>query len=303
MNKHKKKFGKARPIWLVLVGLCSLGLLITVLLHGTNIALFNPKGFIANEQHRLMLFSVALLLDIGIPTLLLFYFIAWKYRESNEKATYDPNVHHGKSFVFIIWAVPTIFMLLLASIMWPATHKLAPKQAITADVKPLTIEVVAMRWKWLFIYPEQGIASVNFAQIPTDTPVEFVLTADETPMSSFWIPQLGGQLYAMTGHVNQLNLMAETSGDYAGRSAEINGAGFAGMKFITRAGSIEDFDQWVQSTKSSSDVLNSTEYNKLLSPSENNPVTVYSQAEPNLYSNLLAKYNYNELHSQHTEHK
>src|SRR3989344_4177726 len=118
-----------------------------------------------------------------------------------------------------------------------------------------------MRWKWLFIYPEQGIATVNFVQIPVNRPIQFELTADETPMSSFWIPNLGGQLYTMTSHVNRLNLMADTPGEYTGSSAEINGAGFAGMKFTARVGSQEDFDRFVQNVKRYPSVLNTTTYN------------------------------------------
>lgn len=301
MAKRKNKNNQGKLIGLVLLGLAGLGLLISLLLKGTNVRLFSPKGLVAAEQHRLMLFSVALLLEIAVPTLILFYFIAWKYRESNDKAAYEPQTRHGKFFVLSIWVIPTIFMLLLASIMWPATHKLVPQQSIAEGVKPLTIKVVAMRWKWLFIYPDQNVATVNFVQLPVDTPVQFELTADEAPMSSFWIPHLGGQLYAMTGHVNRLNLVAEELGDYPGSSAEINGAGFAGMKFTARATSAADFDLWVQNVKQSSDVLDTVTYDKLLSPSENVPAVFYSQAESDLYDNLLIKYNGSSHH--HTEHQ
>lgn len=303
MTKHKNRPSQKVPvIKLVFLGLLGLGLFVMMLLQGTDVALFNPKGLIAGEQLHLMLFSVAVLLAIAVPTLTLFYFFAWKYRESNTKATYNPHVRNGKLFVFSLWAIPTIFMLVLASVMWPATHKLAPKQAIVADSEPLTIQVIAMRWKWLFIYPEQNIATVNFVQVPTGTPVQFELTADETPMSSFWIPHLGGQLYAMTGHENQLNLMAETPGDYQGSSAEINGAGFAGMKFTARASGKTDFDLWVQTVKQSSNVLDTAGYEKLLKPSENNPAAFYSQADPNLYDDLLIKYNGSHDH-QTAEHE
>lgn len=288
------------------VGLClllfiGLVLLVAILLQGVDVALFSPKGLIAREQHGLMLVSAALLLVIAVPTLFLLYFIAWKYRESNEKATYAPLASHGKFFVFSVWAIPSVFMLVLASVMLPATHKLAPQKPINSSIQPLKIQVVAMRWKWLFIYPEQNIATVNFVQVPVGTPVQFELTADEAPMNSFWIPHLGGQLYAMTGHVNRLNLMAAEAGDYSGSAAEINGAGFAGMKFVTRASSTEDFDQWVQTVRQSSEVLDSAGYKKLLSPSENNPAAFYANAEPDLYDNLLLKYNGDHNHNAGTE--
>lgn len=301
MAKHKNKGGQTNTIGLVLLGLFGLGLFITMLLQGTDVALFNPKGLIAGEQHRLMLFSAALLLAVAVPTLILLFFFAWKYRESNNKATYNPNTRHGKFFVFSVWAIPSITMLVLALVMWPATHKLAPQNPITSKNKPLTIQVIAMRWKWLFIYPDQNIATVNYVQIPTDTPVQFVLTADETPMSSFWIPHLGGQIYTMTGHVNQLNLIAEKPGDYPGSSAEINGAGFAGMKFIARASSSDDFEHWVQDIKLSAITLDGAEYAKLLTPSEYNPAKFYSKADSDLYDKLFIKYNGSHNHKSELE--
>lgn len=290
MTKHKNKRTQSNHVALILLGLAGLGLSITMLLQGVNVALFDPKGLVAREQHNLMLVTVVLLLAIAVPTLAVFYFFAWKYRESNEKARHNPDAQHGKFFVFSLWAIPTVFMLALASVMWPATHKLTPKQAIASSVHPITIQVVAMRWKWLFIYPEQNIATVNFVQLPINTPVQFQLTADETPMSSFSIPQLGGQLYAMTGHQNQLNLIADTPGDYAGRSAEINGAGFAGMKFTAHASSMADFNAWVQDVKQASGVLDTATYKKLLSPSQDNTAVFYSRAESDLYSKLVIKY-------------
>src|SRR5690606_18072068 len=147
-------------------------------------------------------------------------------------------------------------------------------------------QVVSMNWKWLFIYPEQDIATVNFVQIPVDTPIRFELTADEAPMSSFWIPHLAGMLYTMTGHVNPLHLMADTVGDYPGASAEINGNGFAGMKFTTRVSSEEDFQAWVQETKMSSDHLDDHEYDELLKPSQFNEPVFYASATPNLYHTI-----------------
>ncbi len=287
---HKKRLSLGRVVFIIFLLLADLALLIRRLLLGKNIALFNSKGLIASEQHRLMIYSVVVLLAIAVPSVFLLYFTAWKYRESNTKATYDPNLHHGKWFNFSVWAIPCTFVLMLVVVMWPATHKLAPQKQIASDVKPLTIQVVSMRWKWLFIYPEQGIATVNFVQIPLNTPVQFELTADEAPMSSFWVPNLGGQLYTMTGHVNRLNLMADKPGDYPGRSAEINGAGFSGMKFIARASSTEVFDSWVHAVKQSRDVLDTAKYDAMLRPSQNDPVALYSVNDSNLYARVIIKY-------------
>lgn len=300
MTKRKNKLNQGWLVVLFLLGLIGLGLLIALLLRGNDVALFQPKGLIAQEQLKLMLFSVAVMLVIAIPTLILLYFFAWRYRESNEKATYSPNARYGKFFTLSLWAIPSIFVLILALAMWSATHKLEPNKSIAADVKPLTIQVIALRWKWLFIYPEQNIATVNFVQVPIDTPVQFELTADEAPMSSFWIPHLGGQIYAMTGHTNRLNLISDILGDYSGSSAEINGGGFAGMKFITRASSKEDFDKWVYDVRLSKNELDTDNYKKLLMPSEDNQVAFYSELQPNLYDIVLMKYT--GARTDHTNH-
>ena len=290
MTKGKSAPTRGRFVWIILLGFLIFSLAITAMLHGSNTELLNPKGFIASEQRRLLFFTVFVLLDIAIPTLMLFYLVAWRYRESNGKVIHSPQAHSSRKLVILIWTLPFMIMVLLASVMWPMTHKLAPKRSIASDAKPITIQVVALRWKWLFIYPEQGIATVNFIQIPLHTPVQFILTADETPMSSFWIPQLGGQLYAMTGHENQLNLIADTAGDYSGKAAEINGAGFSGMKFVARASSRSDFDTWIRTVKSSSATLDTTEYANILKPSENSPAVFYAEADQKLFSNVLVKY-------------
>ena len=291
MAKHKNMLSQGRLVGLIFLPLIGLGLLMATLMQGKDIALFNPKGLIAEQQAHLMMFSITVLLAIAIPTLTLLYFFAWKYRESNSKPRRNSETHHGKIFIFSLWAIPSIVLLVLASIMIPATHNLDPHKAIAASGrKPLTIQVIAMRWKWLFIYPAQNIASVNYVQVPVGTPVKFELTADDAPMNSFWIPHWGGQLYAMTGMVNQLNLMADTTGDYSGGAAEINGAGFAGMKFIARASTEQDFSQWVINTFQSPHQLNTDVYDKLLAPSQNDPASLYSGVQPGLYNTVVMKY-------------
>jgi cytochrome o ubiquinol oxidase subunit 2 len=286
----RKKTSQGRSIWLTIVGLCGLGLFIATILNNKDVTLLNPKGMIANEQFNLIVFSVALMMVIAVPTLFLFYFFAWKYRETNDKAVHDTQAPHSKLLDLTLWTIPTVFVIVLAIIMWSATHRLEPQKTIAANKKPITIQVVAMRWKWLFIYPEQNIATVNFVQIPIDTPVQFDITADETPMSSFWIPHWGGQLYAMTGHLNRLNLIADAPGDYPGSSAEINGRGFAGMKFIARASSEESFDVWVEEVRKSQNTLDLATYDALVKPSENSPVKLFASYDKSLYEEVLAKY-------------
>lgn len=290
MPKRKKIFGESRPIWLTFIGFIVFGLINAVLLRGKDVILFNPKGAVAEQQMDLMITSTLILLVIAIPALFLLYSFAWKYRETNNKAKYDPEPRKSKLLLFGMWLFPILIAGAITAVLIPATYKLEPQKPLNGSTDPLTVQVVALRWKWLFIYPEQNIATVNYVQIPEDTPVEFELTADETPMSSFWIPHLGGMLYAMTEHVNRLNLMAETPGDYEGSAAEINGHGFAGMRFNARVSTKEDFDKWVQETTLSPAELNTAEYEKLLEPSEKHPVAYYANPGPDLYSTILGKY-------------
>lgn len=258
-------------------------------MYGNDITLFNPKGLIAGEQARLMITIVAIFLGVAVPALFLLYFFAWKYRESNTQVKRTSRSKRHLSG-FSLWIIPCSVLLLMASIMIPATHRLDPHKAISASNQPITIQVVALQWKWLFIYPEQNIASVNFVQLPVDTPVQFNLTADEAPMNSFWIPHLGGQLYAMTGHSNQLNLMGDTVGDYPGQAAEINGEGFSHMRFTARISSQQDFNGWVKRVQSSSNPLTDNTYQQLLKPSEKNQSVLYSSTPKDLYDTVLAKY-------------
>jgi len=224
-------------------------LVITLLIHGHTIAVLNPKGLIALKERDLIFTALALMLLIVLPVVAITFFVAWKYRATNTKDPTKPIV---------------------------GSH-------------PLVIQVVALRWKWLFIYPKQHIATVNFIQFPVHTPVNFELTAD-APMSSFWIPQLSGQIYAMTGMGTHLHVIADAPGDYRGSAAEINGTGFSGMKFVARASSQADFNTWVQSVKKSSNMLNLAEYYNLAKPSENNPVAFYSSSEKNLYNTIIMKF-------------
>ncbi len=284
----------------ILLVLATLSVLVYLLLQGTNVALFNPKGTVAEQQQNLFILTVGIMLIIGIPAVFGFYFVAWKYRESNNKPKRDTEVRRPKLLNFAIWAAPLAIAIALSPIMWSSTHKLEPQKVIDADAEPMTIQVVAMRWKWLFIYPEQQIATVNYVQIPVGTPVTFELTADEAPMSSFWIPNLGGMLYAMTGHVNRLNLMAGTVGEYPGSSAEINGEGFAGMKFTAAASTKVNFDEWVRDVSLTSGTLSPAEYENLLKPSEDNKPAYYALADKNLYDTVLMKYKGSHNHGQHT---
>lgn len=301
---NKKRYGRGWAALLVPLGLFDLGLVLYLFIHDKNIALFQSKGLVAHEQRSLLIFTIVLLLAVSIPVMFMLYYTAWKYRDSNVKAVYAPQAKQRKLTTGIMWGFPIVVLLVFSPVLWMSTHKLEPRKALAGDKEPVVIQVISMRWKWVFMYPEQKIATVNFVQIPKDTPIVFQLTADEAPMSSFWIPNLGGQLYSMTSHVNELNLMGETIGDYPGSSAELNGEGFAGMKFTTRVSSEEDFTSWVDGVRQTNNMLDNSKYDALVKPSENNAVTVYSDYQNDLYSKVVQKYmGSHSAHNTKSEHE
>ena len=253
---------------------------------------FDPQGPIALQERNLIILAVVLMLLIAIPMLILLYTFAWKYRAGNKKSKYDPE-HVGSWWRQLVWwAIPAVIIVAIAIVNWQSTHALDPYKPIVSSNSPLTIEVVALQWKWLFIYPAQGIATVNVIQFPEQTPIHFVLTAD-APMSSFWIPELGSQIYAMSAMQTQMDLMASSTGEYAGKDTEINGAGYAGMTFLAKSTSQADFNAWVASVQQSTSTyptLDMNAYNALAAPSQNNLPAYYSSVDQGLYNSILTKY-------------
>jgi cytochrome o ubiquinol oxidase subunit II len=257
-------------------------------------ALFNPQGAISAQEINLIKTSVLIMLIVAVPMLFTFFYFAWKYRATNPDAKRDTDEHNAKQEgngwkQSILWAIPTAIIIPLAILAWGTVHAIDPSQPITSPNPPLTIQVVALQWKWLFIYPAQHVATVNFIQFPVNTPVHFELTAD-APMSSFWIPQLGSQIYAMDAMQTQINLMASTTGEFLGKDTEINGAGYAGMTFKAKSSSQSDFDAWVQSVKQSSSALDQNAYNELAKPSSYNLRQYFSSVDPTLFNNIMIKF-------------
>ena len=277
---------KLRMLALIII---ATGVAVTVFLHSHNVAILNPQGLIAHKELRLMVTATLLMLIVVIPVFILTFWIAWRYREGNTRAQYSPDWDHNSALEFTWWALPLIIISILAVVAWRSSHELDPFKPVYAAKAPITIQVVALDWKWLFIYPEQSIASVNFVQFPAQTPVDFQITSD-APMNSFWIPSLGGQIYAMAGMRTQLHLIADGNGSYNGVSANISGRGFAGMKFIARSSSPADFDKWVSSVRRSPNHLNQAGYDKLAQPSENNPISYYSSTDAGLFDRTLMKF-------------
>lgn len=253
-----------------------------------SIPMLSPKGYIALRERDLMITATILMLLVVIPVFILTIYIATKYRADNKKAKYTPDWDNSHLLEVIWWGFPMLIIIILSILTWTSSHELDPYRPLTSDVKPLRIQVVAMRWKWLFIYPEQNIASVNFFQFPEKTPINFEITSD-APMNSFWIPQIGGQIYAMPGMKTKLHLIADHSGDYAGASANISGTGFSGMTFTARASGEEDFNKWVESVKQTGTPLGQDEYIKLAEPSSYNPVTTYKLQKSDLFHWVVMK--------------
>ncbi len=275
-------------IGLLLLVLGVLGAL-TIWLAQSDIAIFNPAGQVAEKQRNLIIFGSALSLLIVLPVFAMTFYIAWKYRAGNKKAEYKPDWDHSRLAESIWWLVPLALIIVLSVVTYKSSHDLDPFKPLASDTKPLNIQVVAMEWKWLFIYPEQNMATVNFVQFPENTPVTFTITSD-APMNSFWIPRLGGQIYAMSGMSTKLHLEASEQGTFSGVSANLSGAGFAGMQFTAKASSQADFDAWVQEAKRTPHPLNVDSYNELATPSTYNRPTYYSSAESDLYDTILMKY-------------
>lgn len=254
-----------------------------------NIPVLEPKGMIGEKERDLIVTSSLLMLIVVIPVFILTLVFACKYRADNEKARHDPDWEHNYIAEYCWWGVPLVIVVVLGIITWKSSHELNPFKPIENGKTPLKIQVVALQWKWLFIYPEQNIATINFVQFPEKTPIAFEITSD-APMNSFWIPQLGGQIYAMPAMRSKLHLIANEPGTYRGASANISGDGFAGMSFNAKSSTDEEFSAWVASVKQSSKTLGMSEYNQLVAPTSYDPVSTYVLGQEDLFDKVLMKY-------------
>ncbi|ESQ79454.1 ubiquinol oxidase subunit II [Asticcacaulis benevestitus] len=275
-----------KTLRLIVAGTC-VPLLLS--LSGCTVELLDPKGQIGMQEKDLILIALGVMLLVVIPVIILTLFFAWKYRESNTSATYAPTWAHSNRIEIVIWAIPCLIVLGLAGLIWVSTHQLDPYRPIASKTPPLEVQVVALNWKWLFIYPEYGIATVNQLEIPVDRPVAFKLTA-ESIMNSFFIPQLGSQVYAMAGMQTQLHLIANHEGIYPGRSAAFSGPGFSDMHFDTITVSPQAFSAWVAQAQSSPVVLDDKTYAALAAPSIQTQPTVYGRVSPGLFLSVVNHY-------------
>ncbi len=282
MNKLKKALWALIPVGLML------------LLSGCKAVVLEPRGIVAKDELDLLITAVLLMCIVVVPVIVLVFVIARRYRESNEKAKYDPDFSHSVKLELFWWLVPLAIIIVLATITWVTTHKLDPyrplnDKALGLKTKPLTVQVIALRWKWLFIYPQQHIATVNYLQFPAHTQLKFLLTSD-APMNSFQIQQLGGQIYTMNGMQTKLHLVANKIGNYRGMAVSFSGTGFANMHFVAHASSMQSFKRWVAQVKLSPNRLTMSEYQRLVQPTDTSPVIYYASVVPHLFHRVIHKF-------------
>jgi cytochrome o ubiquinol oxidase subunit 2 len=263
----------------VLIGAATLG--------GCNEGVLDPKGPIAAAERQILFNSLGIMLAIVIPTILATLGAAYWFRASNWRARYMPDFAYSGRLELLVWSIPIMTVFLVGGVAWVGSHDLDPPKPIASAVKPVRVQVVSLDWKWLFIYPEHGIATVNQLTIPVGTPVSFELTSAGV-MNSFWVPQLGGQIYTMAGMTTRLNLQADHPGTYRGVSANYSGEGFADMRFNVDAVPAATFAQWVDAARSAGPVLDAQSYADLAKPSKAVAPFTYRSVAPGLFTTILS---------------
>jgi cytochrome o ubiquinol oxidase subunit II len=258
------------------------------LLGGCTGGIFDPAGPIASANRLILLDSLAIMLAIVIPTIVAGLAFAWWFRASNTKAKFRPDFVYSGRLELITWSIPIMIILFLGGVIWVGSHQLDPAEPIQSKSPPVQVQVVSLDWKWLFIYPELGVASVNQLAIPTGVPVRFALTSASV-MNAFFVPQLGSLIYTMNGMVTQLNLQADRTGEFWGESAMISGDGFSDMHFNVRALSPQDFDAWVNTTRQHGDALTVDQYRTLERQSSNVQPFTYRAVDTGLFQTIVTQ--------------
>ena len=262
----------------VLIGAATLG--------GCTEGVLDPKGPIAVADRQILFNALGIMLAIVIPVILATLGVAFWFRASNERARYRPNFAYSGRLEMLVWSIPAMTVFLVGGVAWVGSHDLSPRKPIASTVKPLRVQVASLDWKWLFIYPDQGVASVNYLAIPVGTPVSFELTSSGV-MNSFFVPQLGSQIYTMAGMVTRLHLQADQPGSYRGMSAQFSGEGFADMYFNVEAVAPEKFSEWVDATRNVGVELNATTYAELAKPSAAVAPFTYRAVAPGLFDSIM----------------
>jgi len=268
---------------------------LAVALSGCDLVVLAPAGDVAIQQRDLVVISTVLMLLIVLPVMALTALFAWRYRQSNTAARYEPEWDHSTQLELVIWSAPLLIIVCLGAVTWMGTHLLDPyrmlgriasDRPVEASRAPLEVDVVALDWKWLFIYPDYGVAAVNELAAPVDRPIHFHITASSV-MNSFYIPALAGQIYAMPGMETSLHAVINKEGTYKGFSANYSGAGFSGMHFAFEGLSNDGFDAWISRAKASGNSLGRSDYLELERPSENVPVRRYGAIDRELFDAVL----------------
>ncbi len=268
---------------------------LAALLGGCDMVVMNPAGDVALQQRNLVVIATVLMLMIVIPVIALVCLFAWRYRASNEAARYEPDWDHSAQLELVIWSAPLLIVICLGAVTWTGTHlldpyrpigRLAAGRPVPADAKPLEVQVVSLDWKWLFIYPEYGIATVNELAAPVDRPIRFRLTSSSV-MNAFYVPTLAGMIYTMPSMETKLNAVINHPGDYAGFSSNYSGAGFSGMRFRFHGMDQAGFDAWVARNRASGATLSRATYLALEKPTEKVPVMRFASVAPGLFDAVV----------------
>jgi cytochrome o ubiquinol oxidase subunit II len=250
--------------------------------------LFDPQGPIAAAEKTILIDSIAIMLAIVLPTIATIFAFAFWFRQSNPRAEYRPEWAHSGRIELVVWSIPALTVILLGGVAWIGSHQLDPAQPVAGTGQGVTVQVVSLDWKWLFIYPDQRIASVNVLTVPVGAPLHLQLTSASV-MNAFFVPQLGSMIYTMNGMVNRLELRADEVGTYQGLSSHFSGDGFPDMLFDVRVVSQPQFSEWATSTARSDQVLNADSYNKLAEQSIDKTKPSYRLDEPGLFEAIATQ--------------
>jgi cytochrome o ubiquinol oxidase subunit 2 len=259
-----------------------------VLLGGCNLIVLDPKGVVGIAEKTILIDSLAIMLVIVLPTIAAIVAFAWWFRASNTRATYLPDFTYSGRIELIVWAIPLLVIMLLGGVAWIGSHDLDPAKPLASDTPPLEVQVVSLDWKWLFIYPQQGVASVNELVVPAGVPLHFSLTSASV-MNAFFIPQLGSMIYTMNGMTTRLNLRADAPGTFQGLSSHYSGDGFSDMHFDVHAMPLEQFAAWIEHTRNSGPTLDAAGYAALANQSMNTSPSTFRTGDPTLFQKIVTQ--------------
>jgi cytochrome o ubiquinol oxidase subunit 2 len=257
-------------------------------LSGCNMGILDPQGPVGAQEKMILIDSLAIMLAIVLPTIAATFGIAWWYRASNTRAKYLPDWAYSGRIELVVWAIPILTITLLGGVAWIGSHQLDPAKPLASTTKTLDVQVVSLDWKWLFIYPDQKVASVNKLVLPAGTPVHLTLTSASV-MNAFFVPQLGSMIYTMNGMADNLHLQGDKIGTYPGLSAHYSGDGFSDMHFDTNVVSPADFQTWVDTSGKSKNALDAASYGQLARQSTNVAPATYRLDDPHLFDDVVTQ--------------